>query len=261
MIQEGGFVKQKLSQHEWNDPANLPSGPSDAPYAKDCCDCGWHCIAGSSPESCKAQHAQHVASLAGTEPEPRMVSALRIEQTLIDLDRIWLPMSKKQVKIFPTDEVREVLKKLLEAEIAALRERPEMTFNQFSAANLERCTSPKGFNHPLLSWSLSDWFTAVVGELGEAANVAKKLNRVRDGIPGNKKTPEQLRADFADELADAFIYLDLLAQREGIVLPDAVVSKFNRTSADIGYPAWPELHALRPEPETVGKVGAGTQSE
>lgn len=62
-------MKEKLSQHEWNDPANLPSGPSDAPYAKDCCDCGWHCIAGSSPESCKAQHAQHVASLAGPAHE------------------------------------------------------------------------------------------------------------------------------------------------------------------------------------------------
>lgn len=65
-VQEGGFVKEKLSQHEWNDPANLPSGPSDA----DCCDCGWHCIAGSSPESCKAQHAQHVASLAGPAQLP-----------------------------------------------------------------------------------------------------------------------------------------------------------------------------------------------
>jgi NTP pyrophosphatase (non-canonical NTP hydrolase) len=72
-------------------------------------------------------------------------------------------------------------------------------------------------------------------ELGEAANVLKKLNRVRDGIPGNAETPDQLHAQFADELADTFIYLDLLAQAAGVDLPSAIRSKFNRTSAKIGY--------------------------
>lgn len=62
-----------------------------------------------------------------------------------------------------------------------------MTFGQFSQANRDRCESPQGFNHKLVDWSTSDWFVAVMGELGEAANVAKKLNRVRDGIPGNKE--------------------------------------------------------------------------
>jgi NTP pyrophosphatase (non-canonical NTP hydrolase) len=77
--------------------------------------------------------------------------------------------------------------------------------------------------------------TAVAGELGEAANVAKKLNRVRDGIPGNVETPDQLRASLADEIADTFIYLDLLAQSQGIVLEEAVLDKFQRTSKKIGY--------------------------
>lgn len=111
----------------------------------------------------------------------------------------------------------------------------------FSAENLDRCTSPSGFNHPLESWSLSDWMTATLGELGEAANVLKKLNRVRDGVPGNKETPDELRQMFADEIADSYIYLDLLAQAAGIDLPQAIRSKFDRTSQKIGYlPAAPE---------------------
>lgn len=110
-----------------------------------------------------------------------------------------------------------------------------MKMENFSGENLARCESPKGFNHKLNSWSLSDWFTATMGELGEAANIAKKLNRVRDGIPGNTETPEMLRKALADEIADTFIYLDLLAQSEGISLAEAVADKFDRTSAKIGY--------------------------
>lgn len=110
----------------------------------------------------------------------------------------------------------------------------------FSADNLARCESPLGFNHALSSWSLSDWMTATLGELGEAANVLKKLNRVRDGITGNKETPEELRGMFADELADAFIYLDLLAQAAGIDFPAAIRSKFERTSQKIGYGPSPQ---------------------
>lgn len=110
-----------------------------------------------------------------------------------------------------------------------------MQFHDFSVFNRSRCEAAKGFRHKLSSWSLSDWMTAVVGELGEAANVAKKLNRVRDGIPGNKETPEKLMAALADEIADAFIYLDLLAQSQGIDLEQAVIKKFNQTSQKIGY--------------------------
>ena len=52
---------------------------------------------------------------------------------------------------------------------------------------------------------------------------------------GNPETPEQLQDMFADELADAFIYLDLTAQAAGIDLPSAVRQKFDRTSQKIGY--------------------------
>lgn len=110
-----------------------------------------------------------------------------------------------------------------------------MDLTAFSETNRKRCEAFSGFNHMLDDWSLSDWMTATVGELGEAANVAKKLNRVRDGIPGNAETADELRSALADELADTFIYLDLLCQSQGIVLADAVASKFDRTSEKIGW--------------------------
>jgi NTP pyrophosphatase (non-canonical NTP hydrolase) len=106
----------------------------------------------------------------------------------------------------------------------------------FSRENRLRCEARDGFNHPISSWSLSDWMTATLGELGEAANVAKKLNRERDGIPGNTQSKAELMEQFADELADAFIYLDLLAQSAGVDLELAVIAKFDRTSKKIGYP-------------------------
>lgn len=110
-----------------------------------------------------------------------------------------------------------------------------MIMEEFSARNRARCEDPRGFNHPLSSWSLSDWMVATTGELGEAANVLKKLNRVRDGIVGNKETVEQLQAKFATELADAYIYLDLMAQAAGISLPTAVRETFDKKSKEIGY--------------------------
>ncbi len=130
-----------------------------------------------------------------------------------------------------------------EAERDKLAAENSFTIAKFSRANRTRSESPQGFNHSLDSWSLSDWFVAVMGELGEAANIAKKLNRVRDGIPGNKETEAELRAMLADELADADIYLDLLFQSQGIDRTAAIISKFNRTSAKIGYPV--ELLAAR----------------
>lgn len=113
-----------------------------------------------------------------------------------------------------------------------------MDMKIFAIANRRRCADKNGFNHPIGNWTLSDWFTAILGELGEAANLAKKLNRIRDGVRGNDKgvTKGELKSKLADELADTFIYLDLLAQSQGVDLADAVRDKFNRTSRKIGYP-------------------------
>lgn len=110
-----------------------------------------------------------------------------------------------------------------------------MTFDEFSAVNRERCEHPSGFCHNLNDWSLSDWMTATMGEIGEAANVVKKLNRIRDGIPGNKETEAELRAELRREIADSFIYLDLMSQVAGFKIGDVVAEIFNAKSAEIGY--------------------------
>ena len=105
----------------------------------------------------------------------------------------------------------------------------------FSIRNRTRCEAPNGFNHRLDSWSGSDWMVAIVGEIGEAANILKKLNRVRDGIPGNKEAFEQLQRKLALELADAYVYLDLFCQSRGIDLEAVVNEVFEAKSAEIGY--------------------------
>lgn len=111
-----------------------------------------------------------------------------------------------------------------------------ITFADFSAANFARCEDPKGFNHPLTGWSLSDWMTATLGELGEAANIVKKLNRVRDGVKGNKETEAELRAKLKREVGDTFVYLDLMARAGGFTIEEAAREVFNSKSLEIGYP-------------------------
>jgi NTP pyrophosphatase (non-canonical NTP hydrolase) len=110
-----------------------------------------------------------------------------------------------------------------------------LTFAEFAKTNRERCESPDGFNHRLESWSLSDWVTATLGELGEAANLVKKLNRLRDGIR-TKESRDDLDAALFTEIGDTGVYLDLFAQAAGFRLEDAVREVFNEKSTEIGYP-------------------------
>lgn len=98
-----------------------------------------------------------------------------------------------------------------------MKDRHALTFSDLRVANLERCGIAF---HALDDWSPTDWGTAVAGEVGEALNLIKKLRR---GDP-------VARPAIASELADAVIYLDLLAARLGIDLGRAVAYKFNRVS-------------------------------
>lgn len=110
-----------------------------------------------------------------------------------------------------------------------------LTFEALRAVNVARSESPEGFDHKINSWDTSDWFLAVMGELGEAANVAKKLNRIRDGVRGNGELTEaQLQAKLRQELADTVLYLDLLCASLDISLADAIVDTFNDKSETIG---------------------------
>lgn len=70
----------------------------------------------------------------------------------------------------------------------------------------------------------------LAGEVGEACNVIKKLERERYGIRGSRDTIEHL----AEELADVIICVDLIAASMGIDLNAAVIQKFNATSTKYG---------------------------
>jgi NTP pyrophosphatase (non-canonical NTP hydrolase) len=107
----------------------------------------------------------------------------------------------------------------------------KLSFDRLRRANLERCV---GSFHPLHEWSLTDWTTAAAGEMGEAANVVKKIRRLQapDGTiaPLDVRQVALLIDDLTGEIADAVIYLDLLAARAGIDLGEAVRGKFNVVS-------------------------------
>lgn len=112
-----------------------------------------------------------------------------------------------------------------------------MDFSTLRTVNRQR--SDRWHPAGLQSWTLSDWCVAFMGEAGELCNVVKKMNRLRDGLVGNQNTDAsaaELQWKLAMEIADAAIYLDLLAQREGIVLEDAIVEKFNIVSERNGFP-------------------------
>lgn len=70
----------------------------------------------------------------------------------------------------------------------------------------------------------------LAGEVGEACNIIKKLERERLGIRGSRASIAQL----AEELADVVICVDLIAMQVGINLDDAVRDKFNATSEKYG---------------------------
>ena len=70
----------------------------------------------------------------------------------------------------------------------------------------------------------------LAGEVGEACNVIKKLERERLGILGSRATVGEL----ADELADVLICADLIAMHYGIDLEAAVARMFNATSEKVG---------------------------
>ena len=109
-----------------------------------------------------------------------------------------------------------------------------LTFKALRDASVSRCERwhPGGVQ----DWTLSDWAVAAAGELGEACNTIKKLNRERDGLRGNTLDEAALRANLAEELADTVIYLSLLAERAFIDLESAVIDKFNVVSRRNDFP-------------------------
>lgn len=102
-----------------------------------------------------------------------------------------------------------------------------LTFAQLREANVERCTKDFPGDH-LNRWSANDFMVALLGELGEAANLLKKIRRGYDLTKG-MSYPE-LAHELAKELGDVQCYLDLLAAKLNIDLGEITREKFNEVS-------------------------------
>lgn len=121
---------------------------------------------------------------------------------------------------------------------------PGLTFDALREANTLRLPQFKNPHGQLAhseadgsDWSPAQWLQAVMGELGEYANVRKKFER-------GDLTSEQFEVLAAKELADVQTYLDILARRcldvpgnphpIGVDLGDATRAKFNEVSERVG---------------------------
>lgn len=92
----------------------------------------------------------------------------------------------------------------------------------------------------------------LAGEVGEALNIVKKLERTRMGLKGSQGSLN----DLAEELADVLICLDLLASEYDIDLEKATIDKFNKTSDKLNIPVRleaPLLFASRKDPYDKAK--------
>lgn len=110
----------------------------------------------------------------------------------------------------------------------------ELTFATLRAANIARLPQFKNkHGEPAHSsvdgsdWSPAQWLQAVIGELGEYANLRKKYER-------GDLSHQEFIIDAAKELADVVCYLDILAKQIGVDLGQATIDKFNEVSNRVG---------------------------
>ncbi|WQO66806.1 MazG-like family protein [Sinorhizobium medicae] len=127
-----------------------------------------------------------------------------------------------------------------------LVEKTALTLGQLQAAHFERQEEWCPDQKPDLSFRGNE----MAGEVGEACNVIKKLERERHGWSGSRATKEQL----AEELADVVHTAILCAITAGTHLEPAVIDKFNSTSEKNGL-ASRIRSCLLDKPEAVESVG------
>lgn len=101
-----------------------------------------------------------------------------------------------------------------------------LSFNTLRAANAARLKHSK-YSRCEDDWTPAHWMQATVGELGELANLLKKVDRGDFAL-------DEVRAEIAREFADVQTYLDIMAMKLDIDLGQATVDKFNEISNRIG---------------------------
>lgn len=127
-----------------------------------------------------------------------------------------------------------------------------LSFRTLRTANIARLSEFKNAKGELAhsspdgsDWSPAQWLQALVGEVGEYANLRKKYER------GDFDKATFVEAA-SKELADIQIYLDLLAYQLGIDLAEAVTQKFNEVTLRAGctvYIKGDDWHLLVPPKE------------
>jgi NTP pyrophosphatase (non-canonical NTP hydrolase) len=105
-----------------------------------------------------------------------------------------------------------------------------LSFRTLRDANTKRLGSSK-YRKCESDWTPAHWMQATVGELGELANLMKKVDRGDFSL-------DEARADIAKELADVQTYLDIMAFKLGVDLGEATKDKFNEVSERIGSPVY-----------------------
>lgn len=114
-----------------------------------------------------------------------------------------------------------------------------LTFKKFKETNLKRAS--KWHNGNINEWSINDWMVSLCGEVGEAANICKKLKRLEHNYASKNDKDRQINSkeqaiiELGAELADCFCYLDIVATRAGINLEKEIINKFNSVSAKYGF--------------------------
>ena len=111
-------------------------------------------------------------------------------------------------------------------EIEESRKLAGLSFANFRRINVKRSQSVAFFGGAK-SWTTAEWMMALVGEVGELANILKRVQRGDFNFAG-------ARANCARELADIMAYLDLLAHKLEIDLGQATKQKFNEVSDRVG---------------------------
>lgn len=113
-----------------------------------------------------------------------------------------------------------------------------LSFRTLRDANLTRLPHFKNSQGELAhddpagrDWSPAQWLQAVVGELGEYANVRKKFER-------GDLSEAEFHVLASKEIADVQIYLDILAFQLDIDLGAATIAKFNEVSRRVGSPVY-----------------------
>lgn len=111
-----------------------------------------------------------------------------------------------------------------------------LTFKTFRKANLLRLPKFKNSKGQLAheksdgsDWSIYQWVCATLGELGEFANIIKKVGR-------GDLTLDEARPLLKKEGADILTYLDLTLAQLGIDMEEAARDKFNEVSDRVGVP-------------------------